>query len=32
VERLRDEMKFNGPEALITQMKADEAHSRKILM
>lgn len=32
VERLRDELKFDSAEALIAQMKADEAQSRKILM
>jgi len=31
VERLRDEVRFSSPEALVEQLKKDEAFSRKLL-
>ena len=31
VERIRDEMKFDGPESLVAQLRADEERSRQVL-
>jgi FAD synthase len=31
VERIRDEQKFSGPDALVEQLKQDEVQSRSVL-
>jgi riboflavin kinase/FMN adenylyltransferase len=31
IQRLRDEIKFNGIEALATQIRQDVAHARELL-
>ncbi len=31
VERLRDEVKFSGPDALVAQLRSDEQRSRAVV-